>query len=179
MGLFDERLYRGQDAELNLRIRCSGGKIGQSPGIKSWYWPRPTLAALFRQYFQYGFWKVAVIRKHRKPASWRNLAPAASLLFALALLAGVLGAWLAGANRWELEFLNILISFAGLYVTVSIGAAVIEGWCTGWRFIFVLPLVFATYHLSYALGFSLALAYRPPGWDRPSYLRKLLTAITR
>ena len=179
LGLFDERLYRSQDSELNLRIRSAGGKIWQSSKIKSWYWPRPTLAALFRQYFQYGFWKVAVIRKHGKPASWRNLVPGASLLFALALLTGVGCAWLAGSTWWESEFLNILISLASLYIAGSIGAAVIEGWRTGRRFILVLPLVFATYHLSYALGFSLALAYRPPAWDRPSYLRKLLTAITR
>jgi succinoglycan biosynthesis protein ExoA len=88
VGLFDEGLYRSQDDELNLRIISSGGKIWQSPRITSWYRPRATLAALFRQYFQYGFWKVAVIRKHGKPASWRNLVPGASILIGVVLLLG-------------------------------------------------------------------------------------------
>lgn len=179
MGLFDEGLYRSQDSELNLRIRFSGGKIWQTPRIVSWYWPRATLAGLFRQYFQYGFWKVAVIRKHRNLMSWRKLAPPASLLTGFVLLAGILCAWLAGSGWWESEFLRILVSLAGLYFIVSVGAAFVAGWRAGWRTIAVLPVVFATYHLSYALGFLLALTFQPVAWDRPSYLRKILTAITR
>jgi succinoglycan biosynthesis protein ExoA len=179
LGLFDEQLYRSQDSDLNLRIRSVGGKIWQSPRIKSWYWPRATLAALFRQYFQYGFWKVAVIRKHRKPASWRNLVPPLSLLLGLFLLAAILFARLEGAAWWQAEFLGLLISAAAIYFAVSVGAALFNSGCKGWRFVPVLPLVYATYHLSYALGFLLALGYRPMEWESPSYLRRILTAITR
>jgi len=179
LGLFDEDLYRSQDDELNMRIRSSGGKIWQSPRIVSWYRPRSTLGALSRQYFQYGFWKVAVIRKHGKPASLRNLVPGASLLASLILLLGILGAALAGSSRWELEFLTILSLFTGLYFAISLTAAFLVARRRGWRFLPVLPPVFATYHLSYALGFLLALACRPMAWDRPSYLRKVLTTITR
>ncbi|MEZ5365636.1 MAG: glycosyltransferase family 2 protein [Bryobacterales bacterium] len=77
VGLFDEQLPRNQDDELNLRIVRSGRKIWQSSKIVSWYQPRRTLRQLARQYFQYGFWKVAVIRKHRLPGAWRHLVPAA------------------------------------------------------------------------------------------------------
>jgi succinoglycan biosynthesis protein ExoA len=179
VGLFVERLYRSQDDELNLRIVSSGGKIWQSPRITSWYWPRATLAALFRQYFQYGFWKAAVIRKHRKPASWRNLVPGASILIGVVLLLGVLGAALSGSSRWESDFMVDWIALAGLYFAVSLGAAFLAARRNGWRFLLVLPVVFGTYHLSYGLGFLLALAYQPIAWDRPSYMRKILTAITR
>ena len=179
VGLFDEQLYRSQDDELNVRIRAAGGKIWQSPRITSWYWPRATLDALFRQYFQYGFWKVAVIRKHRRPASWRNLAPPASLLLGVFLLLGALCAWLSGSGWWESEFLRIFVSLAALYSVISLGAAFTVGRRGGWRYIPVLPLVFATYQLSYGLGFLLALTFRPVTWDRPSCLRKILTAITR
>ena len=75
LGLFDEQLVRNQDDELNLRLIRDGGKIWQASDIVSWYHPRSTLSSLFRQYFQYGFWKVLVIRKHRLPASWRHLIP--------------------------------------------------------------------------------------------------------
>src|SRR5262249_47627952 len=76
LGLFDETLARNQDDELNLRLVRAGGKIWQSAAVVSWYRPRSSISALCRQYFQYGFWKVAVIRKHVLPASWRHLAPA-------------------------------------------------------------------------------------------------------
>jgi succinoglycan biosynthesis protein ExoA len=179
VGLFDERLYRSQDDELNLRIIASGGKVWQSPRITSWYRPRATLAALSRQYFQYGFWKVAVIRKHRKPASWRNLVPGASLLTGIALLLGALAANLGGSSRWESVFLTDWAALVGLYGLVSLGAAFLVAKTSGWRFFPVLPVVFATYHVSYGLGFLLALAYQPMRWDQPSYMRKILTALSR
>ncbi|MGH9678755.1 MAG: glycosyltransferase family 2 protein, partial [Candidatus Acidiferrales bacterium] len=179
LGLFDEQLFRNQDGDLNQRIRAAGGKIWQSPRIVSWYRPRPTLPALFRQYFQYGFWKAAVIRKHRKPASWRNLVPGASLLAGFALLLGGLLEGIAGSVHWESAFLVLFASLAMLYFAASLCAAFLTARHGGWRFLPVLPFVFGTYHLSYALGFLLALAYRPIAWDRPSYLQKVLTAITR
>jgi GT2 family glycosyltransferase len=89
LGLFDETLVRNQDDELNLRLIRAGGKIWQSPDIVSWYSPRATLTALFLQYFQYGFWKAAVVRKHRLPGSWRHLVPVAFVLTHILLLRGV------------------------------------------------------------------------------------------
>jgi hypothetical protein len=70
-------------------------------------------------------------------------------------------------------------ALAVLYFVVSLGAAFLAARRSGWLFLPVLPVVFATYHLSYGLGFLLALAYQPMTWDRPSYMRKILTAITR
>ena len=89
IGLFDEMLVRNQDDELNLRLSRAGGKIWQSPTIVSWYSPRATLSNLFHQYFQYGFWKVAVIRKHRLPGSWRHGVPVAFILVNLILFSGM------------------------------------------------------------------------------------------
>jgi succinoglycan biosynthesis protein ExoA len=144
LGLFDESLIRNQDDELNLRIVRSGGRIWQSPDIVSWYQPRTSLGNLFRQYFQYGFWKVAVIRKHRIPASWRHLVPVAFVLMNLVLpLAGLwsplaLGAW---AAMWV------------VYLAVCLAAALHAATRCGWLLLPALPPVFATYHLSYGTGF--------------------------
>ncbi|MFG5406986.1 hypothetical protein ABXN37_01555 [Piscinibacter sakaiensis] len=77
---------RNQDDELNLRIHRAGGRVWQSPAIRSAYAPRASFAALFRQFYQYGYWKPAVIRKHRLPASPRQLVPFGFVLL-LALLA--------------------------------------------------------------------------------------------
>src|SRR5262249_47183273 len=89
LGLFDEELVRNQDDELNLKIIRRGGKIWQSSLIQSWYQPRTSLWALFCQQAQYGYWKVRVIQKHKLPASWRHVVPAASLasLISLSVLA--------------------------------------------------------------------------------------------
>lgn len=84
-GGFDETLVRNQDDELNLRLKRAGGAVWQNAAIRSYYVPRDSYGALFRQFSQYGYWKVPVIRKHRLPASPRQLAPFL-LLVAIATL---------------------------------------------------------------------------------------------
>jgi len=179
IGLFDETLGRNQDDELNLRLTCAGGKIWQSPKIISWYRPRASLADLFRQYFQYGFWKVSVIRKHGKPASWRHLVPAACLLACIALLLGAVGASLGGSVWWKATLVATCAAFAALYLAASGVAALLISRKDGWRFLPVLPIVFSTYHLAYGFGFLLGLACDLEGHDRESRLRQVLTTITR
>jgi succinoglycan biosynthesis protein ExoA len=179
LGLFDESLSRNQDDELNLRLIASGGKIWQSSKIVSWYRPRSRLTALFRQYFQYGFWKVSVIRKHGKPASWRHLIPGACLLIGVAMLLGAAGATLSGAAWWKSAFITAIAGSAGLYFAASTSAAFLVARRNGWHFLPVLPIVFAAYHLSYGMGFLLGLKFRPTPVDRPSRMRQVLTAITR
>ena len=62
VGGFDEQLVRNQDDEHNLRLRLAGGRIWQSPRIRSWYVPRASLAKLFAQQYQYGYWRPFVMR---------------------------------------------------------------------------------------------------------------------
>lgn len=179
IGLFDENMFRSQDDELNRRLIASGGRVWQSPKIISWYRPRTSLTALFHQYFQYGFWKVSVSRKHGRLACWRHIVPGACLLIGFALLLGATGAILNGSVWWRSVFLTAGTGLAGLYLAASTGAAFLAARRSGWRFLRALPIVFATYHLSYGLGFLVGLAYNPATWDRPSPLRRALTVITR
>ena len=86
LGLFDETLVRNQDDELNMRIRLAGGVVWQDPSIVSWYSPRSTLPGLFRQYLQFGFWRVAVLRKHPGTGSIRHFVPGAAMLLGLVLV---------------------------------------------------------------------------------------------
>jgi cellulose synthase/poly-beta-1,6-N-acetylglucosamine synthase-like glycosyltransferase len=167
IGLFDESFHRNQDDELNLRLIAAGGKIWQSPKIVSWYWPRPTLPAVARQYFQYGFWKVAVIRKHGRPASRRHLVPGASLACAMALVLGIVGGRLSGARQVSLTFIIVSAVLAGMYFAASICAALLAAKRNGWRFLPILPLVFITYHASYGLGFLSGLWRRPASNGMP------------
>jgi succinoglycan biosynthesis protein ExoA len=144
LGLFDEELVRNQDDELNFRLLRAGGKIWQSPRIKSWYTPRDSLGSLFKQYFQYGYWKVRVIQKHRAPASPRHLVPGS---FAAALLLLALAAPVLPPARLELAAL------IGAYILALVPAALVTAARDGWPLLPVLPAVFACYHLSYGLGF--------------------------
>ena len=99
VGFFDEQLVRNQDDEFNLRLTRAGGKVWQSPRVKSSYTPRGSLTALFRQYAQYGYWKVRVIQKHKIPASLRHLVPGGfvSLLIGLPVIALL---WSPAAWMW-------------------------------------------------------------------------------
>lgn len=83
---FDESLIRNQDDELCLRITRSGGSLWQSSSIRSHYLPRDTFQALWQQFYEYGYWKAAVIRKHRRFASLRQLAPTSVVVLLLALV---------------------------------------------------------------------------------------------
>ena len=151
IGPFDEELVRNQDDELNLRLTRAGGKIWQSPKIKSWYRPRKSLLALFRQYTQYGYWKVRVIQKHKLPASWRHLVPGAFLLTVFVLLLALVPFALT-FGIWPLPSVPLLCALGG-YGLGLIAASVYTASKTDWRLLPLLPLVFPCYHFGYGYGF--------------------------
>ena len=76
VGMYDEAMVRNQDDELSFRLRKRGGKIIQDSRIKIRYYPRKSFWHLFKQFMQYGYWKVSVIKKHPKQASLRHFLPA-------------------------------------------------------------------------------------------------------
>src|SRR5262249_49345580 len=134
-----------QDDELNLRLSRAGGRIWQTKSIRSWYYPRASIVALFRQYAQYGYWKVRVIQKHRLPASARHLAPA-GFIASLLLLAS--GAAFSSVARWSFCLLLALSLLANVSASILTGAR--PGKLV---FLPVLPPIFAAYHFGYGYGF--------------------------
>lgn len=88
LGGFDEWLVRNQDYDFNYRARLAGARVLLNPAIVSVYRARPTLRALARQYFQYGYWKVQTLRKHPASLRLRQFLP----LLLLPALAGLLAA---------------------------------------------------------------------------------------
>jgi len=157
VGLFDETLVRNQDDEFNLRIIRSGGAIWQSPAIVSWYSPRPTLRGLFHQYFQYGFWKVAVVRKHRVPGSWRHVAPAGFVLAHILLLLTMAVSAESGATRGLIWTGALWLTITGLYAVAVLIASLAAARKVGWVTLPYLPGAFVAFHVSYGLGFLTAL----------------------
>ncbi len=156
IGLFDEELVRNQDDELNLRLIRAGGRILLVPDVVSYYYARPTLAALARTYYQYGLFKPLVIRKVGAVMTGRQLAPAALV----AGLACACAAALAGpAGRM------LLALMAGSYLAADLSAAATLVRRAGWRAAVVSTLVFPVLHFSYGWGFlrgALRIALRRP-----------------
>jgi glycosyltransferase involved in cell wall biosynthesis len=144
IGLFDEGMVRSEDDELSLRLTRAGGKIWQSPRIKSRYHTRESLVSLLRQQVQYGYWKVRVIQKHRIPASVRHLVPGC---FVLSLI------FLGLAAPWSRVALWGWIGLGGLYLLCNLAASIVTAWRTDWTLFPLLPFVFACYHFGYGYGF--------------------------
>ena len=65
VGLFDEKLTRNQDDDFNYRVLKAGYKILSSGKIFYKYMVRASFPKLFKQYYQYGYWKVFVNKKHK------------------------------------------------------------------------------------------------------------------
>lgn len=148
VGLYDEELVRNQDDEYNYRIREAGGKILLADDVKSEYYSRGSLRKLWKQYFQYGFWKVRVLQKHPRQMSLRQFVP---LAFVIAL---TLTFVLCVVVSWGWLTLSILLA---VYLLANLAASIITASGQGFTKVLLLPLAFAIIHLSYGLGFLVGL----------------------
>jgi len=158
IGGFDEELIRNQDDEFNYRLRKAGGRILLSPKIRSHYVNRGTPASLWRQYYQYGYWKVRVLQKHPRQMQWRQFVPP---LFVAVLLLGPLLALLHPL------FWTLWLSAISLYLLAVLIASVRIAARQGWQHLLRLPLIFAILHISYGLGFLVGLFAFASRWSDP------------
>jgi succinoglycan biosynthesis protein ExoA len=157
VGPYDEELVRNQDDEYNYRIRKAGGKILLAADVYSTYYSRGSLKDLWRQYFQYGFYKVRVLQKHPRQMSLRQFVPPA---FVMTLMATTTFAFF---NIWGRVLLGVI---GGAYLMVNIAVSIVTAKNQGWRSIWLLPLAFTTLHISYGSGFLLGLIKFWNRWGR-------------
>jgi GT2 family glycosyltransferase len=144
IGLFDEELVRNQDDEYNLRLLSQGGRILQVPEIRSRYFSRASLQSLWKQYFQYGYWKVRVMQKHPRRMRLRHFIPSAFVTVLGGL--GALALWSAPAR---LLLGAVLIA----YFVTALAASLVTANREDWRYLPLLPVIYLILHLSYGLGF--------------------------
>ena len=85
IGYFDEELVRNQDDDYNFRVTKAGGKIWFENSISLKYYVRGNYNGLFKQFFQYGYWKVYVNKKHGEVTTLRQLVPPLFVLYAIFL----------------------------------------------------------------------------------------------
>jgi succinoglycan biosynthesis protein ExoA len=151
-GLFDETLVRNQDDEFNLRLRHAGGRIVLDPSIRIFYTPRSSFRRLFRQYFEYGLWKPAVMRKHGRVVSVRSLAP---ILFLVSLIGLALA---APFSHLALVLLEVEIDIY-LIGAIVFGVLALRAKREQLRMLPRVVAAFLTFHVAYGIGMA-------AGWFR-------------
>ncbi|WP_262266242.1 glycosyltransferase family 2 protein [Microvirga yunnanensis] len=170
IGLFDEEQVRNQDDEFNYRLREHGGSVLMSPHVKSSYYNRSTPRSLWRQYYQYGYWKVRVMQKHPSQMRARQFIPP---LFVLTLLLAAALAPFTSTGLW------MLVLVAGCYAAANIIASVWAGRNAGLAMLPSLMAAFAILHVSYGSGFLVGLAHFWNRWGQHGRVKRLAAGPDR
>ncbi|MDY0909335.1 glycosyltransferase family 2 protein [Microbacterium sp. CFBP9034] len=153
VGLFDESIRRGEDWELNLRIRRAGYRVWFDPTLSVTYWPRESWSRLVRQFSATGRWRGELVRRFGRGNSLRFFAP--PLLVAnifVALVVGVLQATGVLDGGWAVAASVVYLPIAA-YALVIIGVGLGRGGGRGWRDKVWTMAVLPTMHLSWGYGF--------------------------
>lgn len=161
-GGFNEEWVVNEDYELNYRLRKNGGKILLSPRIRCQYHVHGSLKSLLRQYFRYGLWKVKTLVAHPDSLRWRQIVPP---LFVLALFVSLVlipVSWVVG------------VIIPGIYTITNLAVSFWTAHSHGWRYLPLIPFVFAILHLSWGAGFWVGLVlFGVPRLSLSSLLRSL------
>jgi glycosyltransferase involved in cell wall biosynthesis len=146
VGYFDEDLIRNQDDEFNYRLHKFGYKIYLSKSIKSKYYVRASYKKLYKQYYQYGYWKVYVNIKHNTITTLRQIIPS---LFVSFLFTGLCLSLISNL------FFKTYILGLSFYLLVGFISALKK---TSSIFLATKVLfVFIILHFSYGLGYLLGI----------------------
>ena len=143
VGPLREDLLRLEDNDLNARVRALGYGLYLSPDIKAYYYPRQTLAGLWRQYAANGYGVGRALLQDRHCLGLRHLAP-------LALVLG-LAFSLAVSILWPPALLATAVITLSYLLAAALFSIMAYRTRPG-RYALLLPAVFATLHLSYGLG---------------------------
>lgn len=174
IGLFNERLDRSEDIDFRWRLRRAGYRTLFVPSIECYYLMRTKYFEFVKHMFRNGLW-VLLPLTHAPNVSFslRHVVP---LCFVLALAAGTA---LSVVTTLGLRVLEVgLASYLLLNVYFSLRIAIRE---RDPKYVFVLPFIFLSLHLSYGVGSSVGLArligsrlarlWRRPSKDSPAERR--------
>jgi len=159
VGMFNEKLLRNQDDEFNYRLNHAGGKIFITPRIRYQYFVRDRLRHLFRQYFQYAFWRLPVIRMHGKPTTARQVVP---LLFFLTVFC----LWIYGFFEGKLA-ISWALPFGYVVALLTVGLMALRR--TPFKVAVLMMAAIAIMHLAYASGSAygiFAAVFSPGIWEK-------------
>jgi len=144
-GPFNADLIRGQDMDFSLRLRKVGGRMLLVPDIASDYYARSTMTSFWRHNWHNGVWAILPFAySEGMSIALRHLIP---LLFVAAVLAT------AAVGIVVRPFLWLSGVILGVYGMLNLAASLQVAWTEkSFARLFMMPVVFATLHLSYGLG---------------------------
>ncbi|MET0975968.1 MAG: glycosyltransferase family 2 protein [Leifsonia sp.] len=152
VGLFDEGIKRGQDWELNRRLRAAGETVWFTPRLKVVYRPRPSLSRLARQMFSTGLWRGELARRFPTSNGLRYFIPPVMVigvvLGVLLGLGGIVQA-IAGVTPWLLLGFAVPAVYLLFVVVATVLATRGAGISVSAWFLLVLPCI----HFCWGLGF--------------------------
>lgn len=152
VGLFDERIKRGQDWELNRRIRAGGHAVWFTPKLRVVYRPRPTLSRLARQFFSTGMWRGELSRRFPSRNTLRYFVPPLMVIgVTVGMLLGIGGIVQAavGVVPWLLAAFAVPAFYA---LTVLLAAVGMPGPISARARLWLL-LVLPCIHFCWGIGF--------------------------
>lgn len=142
VGMFNEEIRRGQDWELNRRIRDAGGLVWFTPKLKVVYRPRTSVKALVKQMYSTGLWRGELSRRFGSGLRY-FVPPMMVVATALGILAGVLGFTLG----WVVP---------AVYVAFVLVSTVVYGRGMGVKGFGWFPLVLPCIHFAWGVGFIMS-----------------------
>lgn len=151
VGLFDEGIKRGQDWELNRRLRATGGTVWFTPELTVVYRPRSSLRKLVRQFVATGMWRGELARRFGAANGLRYFVPPVAVMGILATLIVGMAGLVTGAGWLSLAFV-----VPALYAVVVIAASIRatrDGIGTGLWYLIVLPCIHFGWGIGFLLGF--------------------------
>lgn len=145
IGGFDEDLVRNQDDEYNYKVVKAGYKIYFDPEIISNYYVRGSVSKLYRQYYQYGYWKVYVNKKHKTITTIRQMVP---LFFVLGLIGGAIISLFLPLFWW------VLLIGVTAYILLAIvsGIKASKSLVEGAKIAGIFPVLHFSYGFGYLIG---------------------------
>ena len=144
IGYVDETFDVCEDVDFNYCVDTAGFKSYMSPSIAIKYYPRESLAALWRQMVRYGKGRFQLLKKHPETFSIMGMPPI--ILVAGLILLPLLGLVNPGFFK--------LFGFAyGLYLLVVLGASFSIAFKAGIRHLRYLPMIYVVIHFGLGIGF--------------------------
>jgi glycosyltransferase involved in cell wall biosynthesis len=152
LGGYNQSLLTNEDYEFNARVRAGGGTVYFDPRIQCDYYARPSLRALARQYWRYGWWKAQMLKQHPGSLRWRQALPVAwSVGGLLALPLALLGPGMAA----------LALGLWATYLALLAAEAARLAWgASDWGLWPPLVASFITIHFSWGLGAAFGLGRR-------------------
>ena len=156
VGLFDEGVKRGQDWDLNRRLREAGGVVWFTPKLRVLYRPRATLAQLARQMLSTGLWRGELARRYPAANGIRYFVPPVMVLGVTAgVILGIGGLVQLAMGAIPFLLLGLIVPVGYLFIVAAATIAVArpDGFRASLNFLVVLPCIHFCWGVGFVLGY--------------------------